>query len=566
MMSCNSRLLRVIGLGLCLAVAADADPRAGVMDSVIVLRRARDLGAATSRLQAWIDSHPDDGDARMLLGQVLADSGDEDAAQRTWTDLLQAHPVDVERYRAVVTRLQTMGRLEEAIDLLREGTERLGSADPFSWQRAELLLSVGDWAGAVEAHRTFLRQEPHRRPLVENRIAALARADAVSGVEGGRAHRYRDALQAASAGVRGAEATMLTLLRAGCSLEIGDPQAGLRTLRDALDGDDAILQALFQFASRCEAAGHADVAARAYGLFASHARDSPYRARALLQQAEMLALAGNMDGAVALYVDLSAGADAESSEAMLRVAQLQLQTLHDPDAALATLATLERRVPVGELRRRMLGLRAGCRLQLDDLPGAAAEWRRLAADPEGRANSEFGLAELAFFEARFDSSAALLDSLVAREPSHPLANDALDLLLLIDEFGSQAVALAGLARARLHGRQGRLDEARRDREWLLQVAPAGLRHLSLLESAARLEISSPERSLELYSQVTDDEPDERHAVSAALGRARLLEARGAMREALRTYESTVLTAPLDPRTPDTRRHIVRLRTLLGGRG
>ena len=223
-------------------------------------------------------------------------------------------------------------------------------------------------------------------------------------------------------------------------------------------------------------------------------------------------------------------------------------------------------MPVGALQRRLLALRADCRLQLDDLPGAAAEWLRLAADPAGRVTAEFGLAELAFFEARFDSSAALIDSLVARDPTHPLANDALDLLLLIDEFGSQAVALAGLARARLHERQGRLDEARRDRERLLQVAPAGLRHLSLLESAARLEITAPKRSLELYSQVTDDEPDERHAVSAALGRARLLEARGATREALRTYESTVLTAPLDPRTPDTRRHIIRLRTLIGGKG
>ena len=558
---------RVCGLWLCIAVAAAADPRSDLMDSVSVLRGAHDFGAATSRLRAWIGSHPDDGEARFLLGQVLADDGDEDAAQRTWSDLLQAHPVDVERYRAVVTRLQTMGRIEEAIDLLRQGTERLGSADPFSWQRAELLLSVGDWAGAVEAHRTFLRQEPHRRPLVENRIAALARADALSGdVEGGRARRYRDALQAASADVRGVEATTLTLLLANCSLETGDPQSGLRTLRDALAGDDAILPALYQYASRCEAAGHADVAARAYGLYAGHAGGSPYHARALLKQAQMLALAGNMDSAVSLYIDLSAGAGAESSEAMLRVAQLQLLTRHDPAAALVTLAALEQRVPVGHLRRRLLGLRADCRLRLDDLPGAAAEWRRLATDPEGRADAEFGLAELAFFEAHFDSSAALLDSLVARQPTHPLANDALDLLLLIDEYGAQASALAVLARARLHERQGRLDEAGRDRDLLLQIAPAGLGHLSLLESAARLEDTAPERALELYWQVTGDEPDERHAVSAALGRARLLEASGATGKALHTYESTVLASPLDPRTPDMRRHIVRLRALLGGSG
>jgi len=577
----------VAGLMLGLAVSVSADPRTDLMDSVTVLRGADDFAAASAHLQIWSTRYPGDGDARLLLGQILADSGDNPAALRVWTGLLRGRAVDVERYRDVAKRLQDLGLVEAAIQILREGTERLGGEDPFAWQRAELLLSIGDWAGAVEAHRTFLRQEPHRQPLVENLVAVIARADIAAGAgrgagqgtgadaaERGRASRYCAALKVAVAESRGPEHTRLVLLLSSCSLETGDVAAGLDALLGAADGDDTIVQALFQYANRCETAGHVDVAARAYGLFAQRAKGSPYHVRGRLKQAEMLALAGDVDGALARYVELSSGGDTEAVEALLHVARLQAQILGEPAAALSTLAILGDNalaVPgVGvnddELQRRLLSLRADCRVRLDDLEGAAAEWRLLATDPAGLGAAEFGLAEVAFFAGSFDTAAAHIDSLVLQHPTHPFANDALALLLLIDEFGSEGSALAVLARARLRERQGRTDEADRDRVWLLTEAPVGLRHLSLLETAARMENVAPAQALELYKQVTDDEPGERHAVSAAMGQARLFEAMGRVDDALRAYETTVLTAPLDSRTPDIRRHITRLRSLSGGTG
>lgn len=560
------RLSRSLALLLLLATVAAADPRVELMNSVTVLRRDRDFSIAAARLRSWIGGHPDDGDARLLLGQVLADGGDEEAALRAWTKLLEGRSVDVQRYQTVATRLLGMGRIDEAINLLRRGTERIDGADPFAWQRAELLLSDGDWPAAVEAHRSFLRQEPHRRPLVENRLAVIARDDALSAVATrGRGIRYREALQAAHAGARGAERTTLTLLLAGCALETGDPKLGLQTLRDAID-DGEILQMLYQYASRCEAAGHVAIAAEAYGSFASAAQNSPYHANALLKQAEMLAQAGDVDGAVALYRSLSSGGGNESAEAVFRVALLQAQILNDPAAALQTLDIIEPRAARGDLRRRLLALRAECRLHLDELAAAAADWQLLRAEPGGREQAEFGLAELAFFAAHFDSTAALVDSLVTREPTHPLANDGLEMLLLIDEYSSHPEALTVFARARLHDRQQRTEAARNDRAWLQQEAPSGLRHLSLLEAASHLEKTAPAQALALYLQVGADQPQERYAVSAALGQARMLEAQGQADAALRTYESAVLSAPLDPRTPEIRRHITRLRTLLGGMG
>lgn len=550
------RLCCVAGLLLGLLSHVGANPRTVLMDSVTVLRGNDDFAAAAAHLQAWVTQHPGDSASQLLLGQIYADGGNRNVALRVWTQLLQGRPVDVERYRDVAKRLQALGQDESALQILHEGTRRLGGGDPFAWQRAELLLSTGDWIGAARAHQTFLRQEPHRRQLVEHHLASVQ-----DGLP-----RYCAALGAVGADAGGAERATWVQLLASCWLQAGDANAGLQALHGAADNDDAIVQALFLYASRCETAGHAEVAARAYGSFAQRAKGSPYRAQAQLKQAEMLALAGDVDGALASYRKMSSGNNTQAAEALLRVARLQAQTLDDPAAALKTLSILADNVRNQQVRRQLLSLRADCHLRLGDLPAAAAEWRSLAADPDGRGAAEFGLAEVAFFTARFDTAAAYIDSLVLRQPTHPLANDALGLLLLIDEYGSEGNALAVLARARLLERQGRTEDAVRDRQWLLTHAPAGLRHLSLLESATRQEEGAPTQALALYTQVINDQPDERHAVSAALGRARMLEAMGQPDEALRAYESMVLTAPLDPRSPDARRHITRLRNLLGDTG
>lgn len=552
------------GVCLCLVNTAFADSRTELMDSVAVLRRDDNVAAAAEHLRAWIGAHPQDPEAHVLLGQVLADGGDHAEALQVWRQFLDSRPVDVIRYGNVARRLQAAGLVQEAVELLEEGTSRLDKTDPFAWQRAELLLILQDWAGAVEAHRSFLRQEPHRRPFVVNRIALLARgaaAEVPNPISG-----YVEALAAALDDVSGTERLALTVLLAWCALETADPEFGLHVLKQALDTGDVVRLALFQYASRCEQVGHTEVAARAYGLFVETSPASPLATRARLKEAQMLALSGDVDGAIVLYREMSAGDAGQSAQAMLRVAHLQASSLKDPAAALKTLATLDQLPGGNQLRTELLTLRADCRLRLGQTAAAIADWQQLARIPASRADAEFGLAELSFFTGQFDSASAFIDSLVSRQPSHARANDALALLLLIDEFADANEALAVLGRARLRERQGLRDQARADRQWLLQHAPAGLRHVSLLEDAVFFEQSAPDRALALYALVAADEPSERLSVSAMLGQARLLENAGQTEAALRTYESTVLTAPLDPRTPDVRRHIARLRTLLGDTG
>ena len=544
------------------AAAAGQPTWSEVHGEVAGLRQASRFDEAADLLERWIDSHPQDGEARLLLGQVLADEGRGSEAVEVWSRLLEELPADPDRYRLVSARMKDHGFREEALAALVRGAERLDGGDPFAWERAELAMGLGRFDEALAAHIEVLGQHPWRLSLVENRVADMIRDDSGSGGERGRG--YLAAAEAALSRAEGPARTRAALLAAAASLETGRPGRGVEALRLALPGDEA-LRALYSFASRCEARGHAGAAARAYALFAAEAGDSPNRYRSLLKQAEMREVLGDGEGAIDLYTRLAAGHPrrGEAAEALLRTARLQAAGHGTASEAMRTLSVLEERAVTPDLRRRWRALRAECHVLLDDLPSARRELRRLAALEGGGAEAAWHLGLVAFYQADFEGAEALLDSMVTASPSHPLANDALGLLLLIEEFGSGPEALAVLARARLRQRQQRLEEAGREWEWLLAEAPPGLRQAARLERARELEAGDPVRALALYAEAEDAaEPRSRTAVSASLGRARVLQGLGEAGEALKLYEQTLLAAPEDSRAPEVRRRIEELRRRL----
>ena len=550
------------------AAAAGEAAWSEVHGSVSELRRASRFEEAAGLLGRWIDGHPQDAEARLLLGEILVDAGRPSEAVKVWSRALEELPVDLDRYRAVSVRTADLGHPEMALNVLQQGARRVDGDDPFAWERAELAMRLGRHQEALAAHLEFLRQHPWRLPLVENRIAHMARESASGTAARALGPRYLEAAEAALDRAVGPARATPALLAAAASLETGRPERGVRALEEALP-EDGVLQALYSFASRCEARGHAGAAVEAYAVFAAHGGDSPHRYHSLLKQAEMRELLGDGEGAIELYTQLAAGHPRrrEAAEALLRVARLQAAGHGTAVEAMKTLAVLEGRAGTPDLRRRWLGLRAECHILLDDLPSARRELRRLAAVEGGGAEAAHHLGLVAFYQADFDGARALIDSMVTSSPSHPLANDALALLLLIEEFGDQPEALAVLARARLRQRQQRLEESAREWGWLLTEAPPALRQVVRLERARELEERDPARALALYVEAeAGAEARSRDAVSASLGRARVLEGLGEAGEALHLYEQVLLSAPEDSRAPEIRRRIEGLRRQLAPRG
>ena len=530
--------------------------------SVSDLRQASRFREAADLLDRWIEDHPRYEEARLLLGEVLAEAGRPAEAVAVWGRMLDELSPDPERYRSVSARMAGLGHVEEALAVLEEGARRVDGDDPFPWERAELALRLARFEEVLAAHLEFLRQHPWRLPLVENRIADMVRAGSGEGQAPGQG--YLQAAEDALSRAGGETRVLAAQLAAAVSLETGRPGRGVQALGRALPEAGA-LQALYSFASRCEARGDAAAAAEAYALFAAHGGDSAQRYRSLLKEAEMREVLGDGPGAVELYTRLATGHPrrGEAAEALLRAARLQAGGHGTAAEAMQTLSTLERRAVTPDLQRRWLGLRAECHILLDDLPAARRDLRRLAALEGGRAEAVYHLGLVAFYQGDFENAEALVDSMVTASPSDPLANDALALLLLLEEFGHQPEALAVLARARLRQRQQRTEEAEAEWRWLLTEAPAALKQAVRLERARGLEHRDPVRALALYVEAESDAEDRsRTAVTASMGRARVLEGLGEAGEALRLYEQTLLASPEDSRAPEIRRRIEELRRLL----
>jgi len=566
---------------LVLTLLASPGPGQGVDARPAALLRAAQLRtvgqhqAVVELLTPWVRAHPEDDEAHYRLGQAHVDLGQPDRGLEIWRRVLARAPQGDQKYRAVSQRCRRAGLLQEAIDVLVDGGQALEDPHRFSWEVAELHLELEDYAAAVAGLLAYARQVPQHYGVVEGRLLATVRAEAGSGsnqgtgtpaARGARTAGLVDALQTAVDEVSpGGDPLPATMLLSALLLETGDPQRGLQALEDIARFPDAG-PAVFQYASRCEAMGHNAVAAQAYALYVERDAESPYRYESLLRQASLEERLGHYEGAAFLYrqvIEAFPGRP-EAIEALFRTGRLQLEVEGNPAAARQSLEAALSGDRTGALRWSIPRLLAECDLRQDDLAAASRRLHHILTGPdEGVPSARLGLAELAWFQGDFATAATHLDCLLSRHAGHHLANDALTLLLTIDDHARHGESLAALSRAGLHHRQGRKAEAEAEWAWVDAHAPATMRQLSLATRARLAEPAEPERALELYQRLRAEFPDGPLAIQAELGRARLLERGRRADEALKVYEAALLQWTDDPRAPEIRLEIQRLRTLTG---
>ena len=253
---------------------------------------------------------------------------------------------------------------------------------------------------------------------------------------------------------------------------------------------------------------------------------------------------------------------AAATDLQTQVEQARLLLEHDAQAACSTLqavAEAPQRGPWTELARLLI---AECSLRLGDLDRADHLW----ADLEKRGGpaayaARYHRAELLYFRGDFAAATAALAALGAADPNHVLANDALALLTVCEEY-AESDGLAELSRAQLLERQGQSEAA--DAHWtaLEESADSGLAEWSLLLRAElRAQQGRSDESMALYQRQIARFPQGEHIVAAHLGLAALYEHQGAIDQALKTCETALLQHPHDARAPEARLRIERLRHL-----
>ena len=499
-------------------------------------------------LDHWLQNYADDHLAYLLLGDAHQQMGRSDEAVRAWRRLLKIRPEEAAVYQQVSDRCQSAGQTNAAISVLLQGRAELGDALLFNWELASLSLKAGLYPQAVELFSQSIAQAPNRLPVVELQLGPACQND------GGAL------LQALSEHTWGEDPTPQARLTSTCALFAGQAERGLQELVEQI-AHPKVVEMLYQYASQSEARGFKDVASSAYSEYARLSADTSRVFRALLKRAQISARSADRAQALAHYAELSQRFPnrPEALEALVGIARLQLAAKEEPEAILAGLLPVVDAAAQGAWTLEALELLAESTLRAGNID-ASAQWiERLAAQgQDAQYTAVVRRAELAYFSGDYASVIDRLSSLTSGAVDHPLANDALDLLLVCEEFKGEAM-LPDLARAQLLERQGESERAAEHWERVVRSGTPRLREWSLLQRAQLIESNDPTRALQLYDQLALGSVDGRYAVEAQLARAYLLRRLGRSDEALRVCEAALLASPADTRAPELRVRIRRLR-------
>jgi len=508
-------------------------------------------------LEPWLREHPDDLQAYLRLGDARRGLGADRRAVKAWRRALQRRPEQPGLYLQISDRCQAAGLHAEAVQVLLDGRRALGRETLFGWELAQLYLRQEDYRRSVDAYLASLRENPERFPLVEKRLLQLM----------GDAAAAPEIVKALTAALKtGDDSLQVSLLTASCALERGDPETGFRLLVAVAHGPENA-PVLFQYASRCEEAGYDQTAVRTYALFAKRSPESPYLYQALLRQAGIASRRRNYARAVELYRQLvhQFPDQPEALEALFHLGRLQLEELDDLEGARASLQTVLQAPHRSQWTYGALALMAECDLRAGELNEAETRLDELQRwDPRSAYQARYRQAELRYLQTDFRGATEILEGLLAADPAHELANDALSLLLLCEDLQDQSPSLEVFVRAHLQERRRRPDAAAQDWDWLAVHAPPPLQELSLLTRARiREERQEHQAALALYERLVRQHPESRYGVQARMNAGRLYEQQGHLDQALKTYETALLAAPDDARAPEIRLRIQRLRRRIG---
>lgn len=443
---------------------------------------------------------PNDQQLLSILGSLHYLSGEEGQADSLWRLVIQSDPKNIGLYRLVAQQMLENRLFDRAIQLYLRARAETGQERAFAEELSWLYGSFQQYALATKELIAMLRANPAQLVSVQSRFAAFISR------EGGA----REAIAVVKEEVqRSPRDIPLRMLLAWLHVEQKDYDAALAEYRIIDSQRNAVGQDLFSFAQRAlqEKAYRAAAAAfrevvneyptkerlpfARYGFARaieelSAERDSTGAGvSSILSSAEIPENIGRISetrpsfqAALALYDALVREYPRTdfAAQAYLRIGFIRRNRFFDLDGALEAFEQVRRSTPSPHLVFDATLQIGEVLTAKNNLPGARREYEALATITmtELRDRALLKLAELDYFEAKFDSSLAKLQTL-ATNVATDLANDALQLQYFIQENKSTfPAALKAFAEADLLVRQNKHSEALQRFKEIIQLYPLAL--------------------------------------------------------------------------------------------
>ena len=421
---------------------------------------------ATALVQNRLRMFPGDGVLLSYLGGLYCSLGDSVRADSAWNAVIAVNPQNIALYRLVASQQVEHRLYDDAIRTFRQAQSATGMSLAFSEDLATLYSAMQEYGEATREYIRQLRANPEQLPFVESRIASFT----------ARTEGVRDALAATRSEVtnddqnlalRGLLAWLLVEAR-----QYGDALEEYRTIDNLRKANGAEVYSFCETLLREKAYA---VAAKGFGEICEARRNPAILPRArfgLARASEELASTDSLQPAgqsptyrnvVSLYESVARdypGTDV-AVQAWFRVGVIEFDKLSEFQPALDAFHLVRSSSPASPLASEATLATAEIRLAQNDLDGARRENESLLTQPVAayRDRAMFHIAELDYFQARFDSAVAELRQL-SKNLTADLSDDALTLEYFIREnLASAPGALAAYASADLLMRQRKYSEA-----------------------------------------------------------------------------------------------------------
>jgi tetratricopeptide (TPR) repeat protein len=434
----------------------------------------KEYGKAIEIIRSHLRIQPNDANLTTTLGGLYYDLGQEPRADSIWKAVIAANPQNTHLYRLVAGEMMEHRLYDECIRTYIAGRSASKNETLFADELGNLYMALQQYAAAAREYARLVRESPDRLLFAQSRLSVFT-----SKPEGIRA-----AAEVVHTEVEEAPDNIgLHRLYAWILLEDKRYDLALDQYREIDDRAKTDGRELFNFAQRLSQEHAYQTAAEAFKEIVDQAKNPSLvqyarfgyaraieelsktsdTADALLDSADLSSAPASYREAIGIYEAITAespGSDL-AMQSLFRIGLIRYEKFFDLDAALDALNRI-RNIPQASQIYYGATLTIGLIQEAqNDLPASRKTFESLILGPskDYRDQAVFKLAELDYFEARFDSSLAELKRF-DKNLDADLANDALELQYFIQENKATAPdALEEFAGAELLIRQRKYSES-----------------------------------------------------------------------------------------------------------
>ncbi len=437
--------------------------------------RSKEFDKAISIAEKRYQINKEDVNLAGILGSTYYQKGDENKAYEVWDNALKVNPNSSVNYRVIGTYAAENRAYEKAIEIYKKGKENSDNKQSFIIDIAYLNSILMRYDEAIKEYLSILDEQPNQVAVVKSRMTNFINRDGI----------FEKAVNQIEEKFKKNKNENYYDLMAWLYIENQNFEKAfeMHSKLDEFRGNNG--SEIYNFALRAYNNRAFEAASNAYKFIIEKYPNSPFAVNSKLGFArtneavlnnrnfnsdeiwkpfykinpakEFNEVISSYEEVIKLYKK-----SAVTDEAYFRIGTIQFERLNDLDAAKNTFENLIEISPVGTFVVQANLKLAEIEMQKGNLNEAENFYKKVIeisrSTPAEKNAANFSLAKIEFYKGNFDFSSKMLNSIIDAFTDN-IANDAIELSLIINTNKKDSVSLDKFAKAEFLTEQKKFAEA-----------------------------------------------------------------------------------------------------------